>query len=59
MENGKDFGTVVSKRRKRLAEIMDRIATERQIQISQVDSSQWNQLVRDAEAILKNEERLI
>ena len=59
MENGRDFGTAVSKRRKRLAEIMDSIAVERQIRISEVDSSQWNQLVRDAEAILKSEERLI
>ena len=59
MENGRDFGTAVSKRRKRLAEIVDRLTQERKISISEVDSSQWNQLVRDAEAILRNEERMI
>ena len=59
MENGRDFGTAVSKRRKRLAEIVDRLTQERKISISEVDSSQWNQLVRDAEAILRSEERMI
>lgn len=59
MENGRDFGTPVSKRRKRLSEIVDRLMLERKISISEVDSSQWNQLIRDAEAILFNEERFI
>lgn len=59
--NEKDmaFGTQISKDKKRLAEIIDQLKSERRIHISEVDSSQWNQLVRDAEKILMDEKRII
>lgn len=52
------FGTQVSKDRKRLGEIIDRLKSERGIDISEVDSSVWTQLVRDAERILMAEKRI-
>ena len=58
-EKDMEFGTKISKDKKRLAEIIDQLKAERRIHISEVDSSQWNQLVRDAERILMDEKRII
>jgi len=52
-------GTKISKERKRLAELLDQIQRERGVNISEVDSSQWNDLVRDAQRLLEAEKRQI
>jgi len=52
-------GTKISKERKRLAELLDQLQRERGVNISEVDSSQWNDLVRDAQRLLEAEKRQI
>lgn len=52
-------GTKISKERKRMAELLDQLQKERGVNISEVDSSQWNELVRDAQKILQAEKRQI
>ena len=44
-----------SKRKKRIIECLDRLIQERNIRISECDSSQWHRLILDAESMEKNE----
>ena len=47
-----------SRRKKRVAEYMDKLMKERNIRIEEVDSTVWHQLVRDAENLVKDDERI-
>jgi septal ring factor EnvC (AmiA/AmiB activator) len=47
-----------SQRRKRVAEYLDKLMKERNIRIEEIDSTMWHQLVRDAENLVKNDERI-
>ena len=47
-----------SRRKKRVAEYMDKLMKERNIRIEEVDSTIWHQLVRDAEKLVKDDERI-
>jgi hypothetical protein len=44
-----------SKKKKRIMECLDRLIRERNIRISECDTSQWHQLVLDAERLAKHE----
>jgi hypothetical protein len=47
-----------SQRKKRVAEYLDKLMKERNIRIEEIDSTGWHQLVRDAENLVKNDERI-
>ena len=47
-----------SSRRKRVAEYMDKLMKERNIRIEEVDSTMWHRLIRDAEKLAKDDERI-
>ena len=47
-----------SQHRRRLADIMDKLMKERDIKISETDSTAWHQLINDAERILKDSDRI-
>ena len=42
-----------SKRRKKVAECLDKLMKERNIRIEEVDSTKWHQLVLDAEKLAR------
>ena len=42
-----------SKRKKKVAECLDRLMKERNIRIEEVDSTQWHRLVLDAEKLAR------
>lgn len=42
-----------SRRKKKVAECLDRLMKERGIRIEEVDSTKWHQLVLDAERLAK------
>lgn len=47
-----------SRRKKRVAEYVDELMKKRNIRIEEVDSTVWHQLVRDAEKLVKDDERV-
>ena len=47
-----------SRRKKRVAEYMDKLMKERNIRIEEIDLVVWHQLVRDAENLVKDDERI-
>ena len=51
MEEDLNLSLKESKRKKRIIECLDRLIQERNIRISECDSSQWHQLVLDAERL--------
>lgn len=52
MENGNLTDSMKeSRRRKRVAEEMDRLIKERNIRMEEVDSTQWHQLIIEAEKL--------
>jgi hypothetical protein len=46
---------IESKRKKKVAECLDRLMKERKIKIAEVDSTQWHKLVLDAERLARYE----
>jgi len=46
---------IESKRKKKVAECLDRLMKERKIKIAEVDSTQWHTLVLDAERLARYE----
>lgn len=42
-----------SKRRKKVAECLDKLMKERNIRIEEVDSSAWHKLILDAESMVR------
>ena len=58
MDNDLGASMKESQRRKRVAEYLDKLMKERNIRIEDIDSTGWHQLVRDAENLVKNDERI-
>jgi len=58
MENNLKASMKESQRRKRVAEYLDKLMKERNIRIEEIDSTGWHRLVRDAENLVKNDERV-
>jgi len=47
-----------SRRKKRVAEYVDELMKKRNIRIEEIDLVVWHQLVRDAENLVKDDERI-